>query len=380
MKRLLFGIFVLVLFTGAPVSAAIVPEPLTKASTEQLWDVKQEKSSVATREVFEEIEFSPRNPEGVNPWDALRNLGDEKTSRLNVVFLIDRSGSMDREGKYRAACNALVTFMNTLRTADKFAVVSFSDDAELIHPYSSATLNQRSMAATSLYNSGANGGTYLGKAMLQVTTLLPEATPNSFVVLLSDGDANDENQVNQAVALYKQRGIRVITVNFGTDAKTDYLLAISSTTEGFVFGSSVFDVDHVYSRAAATARGATDIAMFRNNIFEGDKPSEYPIAIPQNTKYVDFDIKWEGSRVDLVLESPSGDTIVPDELSGNGYVCMERTGNRLNVRLLNPEAGDWRGYLRGSHMPPGGERLNFSASVMTSGGRPSQPDRWPILL
>ncbi|MEV4704261.1 VIT domain-containing protein [Actinoplanes sp. NPDC049316] len=117
----------------------------------------------------------------------------------DVVLLLDRSGSMGG-WKMVAARRAAARVVDTLTTADRFAVLTF--DHQIDHPadlgegLSEATDRNRFRAVEHLARADARGGTELLAPLRQGLTLLAGSEGRDRVlVLVTDGQVGNEDQI-----------------------------------------------------------------------------------------------------------------------------------------------------------------------------------------
>lgn len=117
----------------------------------------------------------------------------------DVVLLLDRSGSMGG-WKMVAARRAAARVVDTLTTADRFAVVTFDHQLdrpeELGKGLSEATDRNRFRAVEHLSRADARGGTELLTPLREGLGLLADSGPRDRVlVLVTDGQVGNEDQI-----------------------------------------------------------------------------------------------------------------------------------------------------------------------------------------
>ncbi|XP_055270026.1 inter-alpha-trypsin inhibitor heavy chain H4 isoform X2 [Moschus berezovskii] len=114
----------------------------------------------------------------------------------NVIFVIDRSGSMMGR-KIKQTREALIKILDDLSPHDQFNLISFSAEATkwkpLLVPASTENVNEAKSYATGIQ---AQGGTNINDAMLMAVQLLEKANREellpagsiTLIILLTDGD------------------------------------------------------------------------------------------------------------------------------------------------------------------------------------------------
>jgi Ca-activated chloride channel family protein len=175
--------------------------------------------------------------------------GDEGTFRLTVLppttsaparardvaLVLDRSGSM-MGWKMIAARRAAARIVDTLSTGDRFAVIAFDDRVEQpqrpgpgLHP---ATDRNRYAAVEFLSRMDARGGTELLAPLQQALGLLTDATRDRVIVLVTDGQVGNEEQI-LAEAAAALEGVRVHTVGIDQAVNAGFLgrLAAASAAD-----------------------------------------------------------------------------------------------------------------------------------------------------
>ena len=78
---------------------------------------------------------------------------------VNLAFVLDRSGSMGGQNKIGLAKQAVVEAIHRLEAEDRFAVVTYDDQLEVVVPSSVASTAERARAADRLRTVDARGST-----------------------------------------------------------------------------------------------------------------------------------------------------------------------------------------------------------------------------
>ncbi len=155
----------------------------------------------------------------------------------DVVLLLDRSGSM--EGwKMVAARRAASRIVDTLTDADRFAVLTF--DHEIEYPRGlpaglvPGTDRNRFRAIEHLAKADARGGTELLEPMAEGLRLLGDTGRDRVLVLVTDGQVGNEDQILALVhpAGAGATGVRVHTVGVDQAVNAGFLGRIASAGAG----------------------------------------------------------------------------------------------------------------------------------------------------
>ncbi len=160
----------------------------------------------------------------------------------DVVFVVDRSGSMDGE-KMASAARACSTLLETLGPRDRFALQAFDNDIEWFElaptPRGGPVLVAADQASVEkgkkwLRGIEARGGTEVTQALgaaLQLAAGKSAEQRTAVVVLLTDGEVGDEStalkQVQESLG-----GARVFTVGIDTAVNDGFLKRLAALGRG----------------------------------------------------------------------------------------------------------------------------------------------------
>ena len=160
-------------------------------------------------------------------------LGRQPGRPLNLVLLLDNSGSMERADRVQIIREALRVLAGQLQPQDKFSVVTFARTARLW--VDGVPGNQAAQAAEEAGNLTPQGGTNLEDAMnLAYQTALRHYLANGVnrVVLLTDGAANlgdvNPETLKQKVEAHRKQGIALDCFGIGWEGYNDDLLEVLS--------------------------------------------------------------------------------------------------------------------------------------------------------
>ncbi len=142
---------------------------------------------------------------------------------VNIAFVLDRSGSMGG-GKFRLAQQAIKQAIARLDPRDRFSLVVFDDQVELVHPSEYATHGACRRALVALDRYGPRGSTNLGEGWLVGCSQVAEALSDNSVgrcMLLTDGQANvgivDAPTLSHHAAELRNRHVSTSTFGVGHD-------------------------------------------------------------------------------------------------------------------------------------------------------------------
>jgi Ca-activated chloride channel family protein len=187
---------------------------------------------------------------------------------VNLAFVLDRSGSMSG-AKMETARQAVEDAIARLSADDRFAVVVYDDQIDVVAESLLASPDNRRRAVESLARVDARNSTNLGEGWLrgceQVARHLVEKGVNR-TLLLTDGLANvgitDPSELERHASELRQRGVATSTFGVGADFDEHLLQAMADAGGGhFYFIESAAQIrDHMTSEVGESlevvARGA----------------------------------------------------------------------------------------------------------------------------
>jgi Ca-activated chloride channel family protein len=196
---------------------------------------------------------------------------------VNLAFILDRSGSMSG-AKIATARDAVEDALNRLAPADRFAVVVYDDQIDVIAESALATPENRRRAVEALRRVDARNSTNLGEGWLrgceQVSRHLAERGVNR-ALLLTDGLANvgmtDPAELQRHATELRRRGVFTSTFGVGADFDERLLQAMADAGGGhFYFIESAAQIrDHMTSEVGESLDVAARDVKLRLRVPEG---------------------------------------------------------------------------------------------------------------
>jgi hypothetical protein len=147
----------------------------------------------------------------------------EARTPVNIAFVLDRSGSMSGS-KIRLAKSALVQALRMLRPSDRFSVVFYDNEIDLIVPSTTGSGEAIENAIRQVERIQARGNTNLAGGWLKGCEQIAEHLAGSQIarcLLLTDGLANEGitgiEEIGSHAAQLRARGIASSTFGIGQD-------------------------------------------------------------------------------------------------------------------------------------------------------------------
>jgi len=217
--------------------------PLPKAGQAVAMDTRWGNSEISPsqREAVLQIGFTTAE---VNERTDLRP--------LNLVLVIDRSGSMLQDDKMSRVKESLKAMVDKLRSDDIVSIVAFDTTAEVLYPARAIGDGSGLLRAIDCIEpdgwTNLHGGLMLGYAEAR-KHFRPGATNR--VILLTDGIANrgvvDPSRIAADSARFNEKGIDLSTIGVGLELNNDLLRTLAKSGRGlYHFISDYKDIDKVF--------------------------------------------------------------------------------------------------------------------------------------
>ncbi len=245
---------------------------------------------------------------------------------LNLVLLLDNSGSMERADRVRIIREALRVLAGQLQAQDKFSVVTFSRTSRLW--VDGVPGNQAAQAVAAVGGLTPQGGTNLEEAM----SLAYQAAQRHYlanginrVVLLTDGAANlgnvEPEALKQQVEANRKQGIALDCFGIGWEGYNDDLLEVLSRNGDGRYGF-VNTPEEAATEFAGQLAGALRVAA-----------SDVKVQVEFNPARVTAYRQIGYAKHQLTKEQFRDNTVDAAEIGA------AESGNALYVIAVNP-AGD----------------------------------------
>jgi len=279
---------------------------------------------------------------------------------VNVVFVVDESGSMENNDAQKLRYKAINLFLqHTMDSGNNVGFVRFSDKIENYDIRELNGINAKSNFADLVSNGTTAGGTDIGGAIDTATEMLVkdgDSSLESVIILLTDGktdlagnskekDANGKIKSNmtvseerkaEAIDRAQSNGIKIYSVclNTGTSAAAvEEVKAISDAT-----GGSWIEVKNPndFQKAFLNMLGEIldiEIPDFDEHTIDSSGVYEETFMIPIGVNEVNITINTEND-ITVELYDPDGNKV---DLSNSILI----TDWYQFVKLLKPDCGEW---------------------------------------
>ena len=180
-----------------------------------------------------------------------RDVVEEHRVPLNLVLVIDRSGSMNGD-RIRKVKKSLGKLIGKLTSRDLVSIVTYSDEASTC--LETTTGGDADSVASVISSIEASGSTNLHAGLMlgyEVALRNKDSERANRVILLTDGIANrgviDEKQIASASKKYNDKGIGLSTIGLGSSFNRSLLRELADAGRGAIhFVADAGDIQKVF--------------------------------------------------------------------------------------------------------------------------------------
>jgi Mg-chelatase subunit ChlD len=298
----------------------------------------------------------PSDVDGTEPPGLDPLVWEMASADVRLILCLDVSSSMGGAQFERtiAAATEFIDLLHARKTidtgeevitleGDSFALVTFAGTASVAFPLAELTGEAvRAAAHAALGEIGAVGSTDVAIALGTALGVLQDASTvpacSESIVLISDGIDIEGQDPESLVPGLVERGVKLFTVSPGGDTSEERLRELAVAAGGKYFRIDVEqDIPLIMGEVVSEAREGAQ--LFEDEDVLGEAFRAIPILIDGFGEEFTTVCGWELGSLDLVLQSPTGETIDVDSTDPR-IEAFEREGF-VYIRVVEPEEGMW---------------------------------------
>ncbi|XP_069191233.1 calcium-activated chloride channel regulator 1 isoform X2 [Procambarus clarkii] len=167
----------------------------------------------------------------------------------NYALVLDYSGSMnDHYRIHKLRKTARRWILHEVTEGSYVAIIKFSKRASLVHRLSQITDEASRKTLADSIETKADGGTSIGAGLYVAVKKILANVKNPVILLITDGEENENPRIKDVLQNVLDSGVRVITVAFGAEADPK-LEKIAEMTGGKTFTVNDIDEGHMLEDA-----------------------------------------------------------------------------------------------------------------------------------
>jgi Mg-chelatase subunit ChlD len=176
-------------------------------------------------------------------YELLYNENENVYSKLDIVFVIDSSGSMSWNDSSDVRIDVTKNFIDRLTDSDRAAVVDFDSTAKVISGFTS----DKTVLKAAANRIDSNGGTDLSVGISKAISLFEAENYSAgdtlkYIIMLTDGDGSYSTTYTLKAA---NESIVIYTIGLGSDVSTSVLTAMANGTGGSYYHAN--EAEQLYS-------------------------------------------------------------------------------------------------------------------------------------
>jgi Ca-activated chloride channel family protein len=238
-----------------------------------------------------------------------RTFGQRSEAPRQVVFVLDRSGSMEG-APIKQARRALEACLGALAASDRFGLVAFDDRIEEFRSaLVEGTADSRQQARAFLEGIGARGGTELAAGVSQAAAMLGRAGGD--ILVLTDGQVYATEDILKTA---RATGVRLHCLGIGSASQDRFLALLARETGGvsrFLTPRERVDLAAVDLFASIGRPVAAGLEVKIEEISGGRIAPEPPQAVFAGTPIILFGEADGAGEGRIALRWDGGNTSVP---------------------------------------------------------------------
>ena len=279
--------------------------------------------------------------------DENPSANQNKINNVDMVIVLDRSGSMSGQ-KINDATNAAIELVSRLTASDRFALVAYSNNANVVSELVNVTPNAKKRLNQLINSISASGGTNLGEGLQAGIDILTTSAKNGNsgrLILISDGLANQGitsiDALGNMASVAVKNEFSISSAGVGNDFNENLMTAIADYGTGnyyFMENPSAFAAvfNNEFNQTRTAAAIGVKISFKEDNGIKLVDAGGYPIESKNNTAefYPGNLISGQTRKLFLNLKVPT-DQIETFDISGIS-LQYNYNGNPYHVELSKP--------------------------------------------
>ncbi len=272
-----------------------------------------------------------------------KNIANENLPNTNFVFLIDVSGSMNKENKLGLLKESFILFTNHMRPQDKVAIVTYAGKSGVV--LESTSGSKKDKIKTAINSLGAGGSTAGAEGIntaynIAIDNFIEDG--NNRVILATDGDFNvgvsTQEGLVELIEEKRESGVFLSVLGFGTgnyqDGKMEQLANNGNGNYEYIDnikqGKKVF-IDE-FSKFFTVAKDVKVQVKFNSNRVDSYRLIGYENRVLENEEFEDD--KKDAGEIGAGQEITALYEIVP---IGSGFFSREALTIDFRYKLPNED-------------------------------------------
>lgn len=266
---------------------------------------------------------------------------DTERADVNLTFVIDVSGSMEEDDRIGVVRDSLHTLIDGLRPNDSVAIVTYSDDSDVLQGMTDVGDGEELHDAIDDLQAGGSTNMQAGlEDGYDLAAEVYDAEKDNRVILLSDGEANvgitEHDAMLDEIGEEIAEGVTLLTVGVGDSYNQEMLEQLADNGDGWaVYFATEEEAEEVFSERLTSTLGVTARDAKVQVTFNEATVAEYRLIGFENRDVADED--FEDDTVDGGEVGPghSVTALYAVTLTGETGALAE-----VDVRWLDPETDE----------------------------------------
>ena len=222
----------------------------TKELTPLQTDVSGNTASAEVDKLSTYVLLDRRVYEASLTWVDRWEVGNGKYTGLEIVFVVDDSGSMDWNDEYNQRLSVARDLVGKLPQNTKVGVVKFESSTTVLCQLTDNIQTAQSYFSTSYFYS--SGGTYMYEAINSSLSMYQstDASTMKIMVVLSDGETSNTSKHASTINAAAAAGVKIYTIGLGSSSSnyfTNYLKPLAEQTGGkFYLSANASELAGIY--------------------------------------------------------------------------------------------------------------------------------------